>query len=132
MDALKPSCHVTGDAEHGEVFFAISGLWVLDDMKGFLEQLNAAAVPIVEAGKPIHVMGDMEGFVAQTRETGDAISDHLVWSKRYNLTRVAILNASSLVKMQYRRLSEGLDVDFFEERLDALHWLRRPYDKTGS
>lgn len=131
MDRLAPSSRVTSLPEHSEVHFWITGLWDTDGMKQFVVDLNKAAWPLTKLGRPIHVLGEMDGFVPQVRETGKIISDHLAASQPYGLTRVANCNASPLVKSQYRRLSAGLDVEFFEDRAEALRWLRRPYDKVA-
>ncbi len=131
MQDLKPSSNVTNDIDRGEVHFSINGLWGSEEMEGFIEDLNKSAWPLVKAGKTLHVLGSMEGFVAQTRETGNIIQDHLVTSRDYGLTRVAICGASALVKLQYKRLSDGLDVEFFDSKLDALRWLRRPYENAA-
>lgn len=131
MDSLQPSSTITSDPSLGEIHFQISGLWKADRMESFLRGLTKAAVPIVEQRMAIHVLGDMTGFVAQTRDTGGAIQDHLTMSVKYNLTRVAIVGASSLVKLQYKRLSRGIDVGFFDSKADALHWLRRPESEAA-
>lgn len=131
MQDLEPKSKVTSDPALGEVQFQVSGFWTLDQMESLLRGLTKAALPIVEQGRAIHVLGDMTDFVAQSRETGAAIQDHLNMSQKYNLTRVAIMGASSLVKLQYKRLSAGIEVEFFESRTDALQWLRRPESKAA-
>lgn len=125
LDTL-PKSKIARHDSYGEVHFAISGFWELDNMEAFLEDLNKASYPLVKEQKPIRVLGEMGGFLPQTRDTGDAISDHLKMSKKYGLERVAIITDSSLVKMQYRRLSQGIEVDFFEDKVSAIKWLRRP------
>jgi len=124
MEDLSPSSSISNSADRGEIHFSISGLWTLEDMESFLRGLTKAAVPIVERQLAIQVFGDMTGFVAQTRETGEAIRDHLLMSQKYGLQRVAIMGASSLVKMQYKRLSSGITVEFWDNKAEALHWLR--------
>ena len=95
-------------------------------MKAYLRELNDAAAPIVAQRIPIRVLGEMEGFLPQDRQTGEAIRDHLMMSRRYGLQRVAIVSAPVLVKLQYRRLSEGIEVEFFDSKAEAMAWLRRP------
>jgi len=131
MDDLRPTSSVSNDLSRGELFFSVTGLWDLEGMQGFVEELNKCAWPIVKAGQRIHVLGAMEGFVAQTRETGEVISNHLAEAQQHRLSRVAIYGATSLVKLQYRRLSQGIDVSFFDSKVDALQWLRRPYEDAA-
>lgn len=131
MQDLAPSSRITSNPTIGEIQFEVSGLWTLEEMESFLRGLTKAAIPIVEQRLPIHVFGDMTGFVTQTRATGEAIQDHLNMSQKYNLKRVAIMGTSSLVRMQYKRLSAGIEVEFFENKTEALAWLRRPYKEAA-
>ena len=124
MDSLNPIGDIQCDPLRGEICFAVSGLWHLDKMESFLRGLTKAAIPIVEARKPIRVLGDMSGFVAQTRDTGTAMRDHLLNARKFGLKRVAIMGASALAKLQYKRLSDGIEVEYFDNKDDALRWLR--------
>ncbi len=128
MQDLKPSYTVSSHLERSEVHFSISGFWDLEPMQEFLGKLNKAGWPLAKQGRPIFVLGDMEGFVPQTRDTGEAIRDQLMLSKDVGLVRVAILGGSTLVRQQYRRLSEGVDVMFFDDKAEAFAWLRSPLD----
>ena len=124
METITPGSSVSCVEEHGEVHFAISGFWELEAMHSFLEQLNEASMPMVRARQPIRVLGDMEGFVPQSREAGDAIRNHLMNACKFGLERIAILKGSPLTKMQYKRLSAGLEVGFFDDKGEATDWLR--------
>lgn len=126
MNSLTTRHKVSRNVETGEVYFAISGFWKLEEMQAFLRELNEAAAPIVAQRTPIRVLGEMEGFVPQDRQTGEVIRDHLMMSRKYGLQRVAIVTAPVLVKLQYRRLSQGIEVEFFDSRNEAIAWLRRP------
>jgi hypothetical protein len=131
MEALTPTHSVTSTLERGEIFFKVTGFHEVEDMEKLNADLDRHAWPMIQAGKKLHVMGDMEGFVPQSRETGDEIHRHLTRAKDYKLSRVAIFNASSLTKLQYKRISAGIEVGFFDNRTDALKWLRRPYDDAA-
>jgi len=126
MDRLTTQSKVSRNVELGEVYFAISGFWKLEEMQAFLRELNEAAAPIVQQRTPIRVLGEMEGFVPQDRQTGEVIRDHLMMSQKYGLQRVAIVSAPGLVMLQYRRLSQGIAVEFFDGKNEAIAWLRRP------
>jgi hypothetical protein len=126
MNTLTTHYKISRNVEMGEVYFEISGFWKLAEMKAYLRELNDAAAPIVAQRLPIRVLGEMEGFLPQDRQTGEAIRDHLMMSRRYGLQRVAIVSAPVLVKLQYRRLSEGIEVEFFDSKAEAMAWLRRP------
>lgn len=125
MNSLTKQHKVSRNVETGEVYFEISGFWKLEEMQAFLRELNEAAAPIVAQRTPIRVLGEMEGFLPQDRQTGEAIRNHLMMSRRYGLQRVAIVSAPVLVKLQYRRLSQGIEVEFFDTGNEAIAWLRR-------
>ncbi|MEM7666186.1 MAG: STAS/SEC14 domain-containing protein [Pseudomonadota bacterium] len=110
--------------EHCEVHFSCSGFWKLEGMLELLEQLNDTVLPLVKARKPIYALGDYEGFVPQDKDTADAIQAHLKNAVKFGLKRIAIVQASPLMKLQYKRLSKGLDVDFFDTKTAAIAWLR--------
>lgn len=111
-------------AEHSEVHFACAGFWDLEGMKVLLGQLNETSLPLVKERKAIYALGDFTNFVPQDRETAEAIRDHLMNARDFGLKRVAIVGASPLMKMQYKRLSQGLEVEFFETEREATAWLR--------
>jgi hypothetical protein len=125
MSAMTPTHTITALRDHAEVHFAIGGLWDLEGMKRFLFDLGEAAKPFMKAGTPFDVIGDFTGFVPQDRATADAIRDSIAAGTRNGLRRFAVLAASPLVRMQYRRIAQGAEVEYFESRAEATAWLRR-------
>lgn len=110
--------------EHCEVHFACGGFWDVGTMRQFLDELNATTAPLVKAGKPIYAMGDFTKALPQDRETADLVANHLRKAAGFGLKRIAVINATPLMKMQYRRVSQGLEVEFFESKVTGLGWLR--------
>jgi hypothetical protein len=129
--AISPTHSISLDQAHCEVHFSVGGFWRFEDMQGFLQKLNEAALPLTKARKPIRALGDMSELVPQDRQTGDLIRDHLLGAQNYGLERIAIVSGSALTKIQYRRLSQGLEVEFFEDKSAALVWLRRAATQTA-
>ncbi len=127
MGQLTPHHLIKSNPDRAEISFSITGFWDFEAIEALHAELNQHAYPFFKAGRKIHVMGDMQGFVTQSRQTGDAIREHLARSANFNLSRIAIYNASTLVKLQYQRISTGIEVEFFDNRTDAIRWLRRPY-----
>lgn len=126
MSTLAPVHSIAVDEDHCELHFAIGGFWTLEAMQDFLEDLARAATPFLKARKPFSALGDLSEFVPQNRETADAIRDSLLVAQKNGLTRFAVVTESSLVKMQYRRITDGLEVEFFDTVRDAELWLRQP------
>lgn len=110
--------------EHCELQTEITGFWDVTSIQEYFDAVNAACAPLIQARKPIYALVSFAGFVPQDRATGDAIRDHLLGAVKVGLKRIAILNASPLTAMQYKRLSKGVDVDFFERSDKAIAWLR--------
>lgn len=124
MITTEPSSTASLDEVHGVLSFAIGGFWEHSAMQEFLDTLDATVMPLFKARRPVLVLGDFTDFVPQDRATGDAIRDHLIASQKYGLKRVAITGASPLMKMQYKRLSQGIEVQFFDDKGAARSWLR--------
>ena len=53
-----------------------------------------------------------------------AVEETLAAAEAVGIERVAIIMTSALVRMQYQRISEGRNVKIFDNREDALAWLR--------
>ncbi|MEP3051171.1 MAG: STAS/SEC14 domain-containing protein [Erythrobacter sp.] len=132
MSVTTSSYDVSYHAVHGEVHFKIAGLWQEDAMQTFFDKINEAALPLMKARRPIHALGDMTEFVPQNRVVGEAIRDHLMGAQKFGLRRIAIITDSALVRLQYKRLSAGIEVDYFENQVDAIAWLRKPFPAEPS
>jgi hypothetical protein len=125
MSVMTPTHTITADPAHAEVHFAIGGYWDEAGMKGFLDALGAAARPFLKAQVPFGVLGDFKDFMPQDRATADAIRDSIAAGSRNGLRRFAVLGASPLVRMQYRRIAAATAVAYFDTRPEALAWLRQ-------
>ncbi|MEE4199962.1 hypothetical protein [Erythrobacter sp.] len=125
MDKLSRTHTIKADTAHSELYFAIGGFWTRETMDGFLKELTGAARPFFKAGEPFNALGDLSAFLPQDRETADAIRQSLMLGRQNGLKRFAVVSTSPLVRMQYRRLTDGLDVAFFDDVEGARNWLRR-------
>lgn len=124
MATLDPVHAITTDRDHAEVHFTIGGFWNGETMRQFLFDLGEAAKPFMKAGTPFSAMGDLREFVPQDRQTADAIRDSIAAGRRNGLQRFAVVTTSAMVKLQYRRITDGLTVEFFDEPHAARAWLR--------
>lgn len=95
-------------------------------MVDFQREMIAQAKPLIENGMKIRSLGDLRGFVAQSKDVSDAIRTLVVESEKLGTVRSAVVFDSMLVKMQYARLHETLELETFDNKADALAWLRRP------
>lgn len=123
---MTPTHTISVDRDRAELHFAIGGFWDLAGMQRFLSELTEAAKPFMKAGASFSVLGDFKDFMAQDRATADAIRDSINAGTRNGLKRFAVLSAAPLVQMQYRRIAQGAEVEYFDTLPEAIAWLRRP------
>jgi hypothetical protein len=126
MGAMTPTHTISTDLNRAEVHFTIGGYWKPAEMNQFLLDLGEAAKPLMKHGKPFGALGDLREFVPQDRETSNAIRDSISAGARNGLTRFAVISASPLVRMQYRRIAQAVEVEFFDNWAEATAWLRQP------
>ena len=124
MSELTPTYSVSVDAERRELHFATSGLFDKSTMRAFNEEIARAVSPILAQKRRMRALGDLTGYVVQTREISSKMAETLAAAEAVGIERVAIIMTSALVRMQYQRISEGRNVKIFDNREDALAWLR--------
>ncbi|MBV7266676.1 hypothetical protein [Erythrobacter ani] len=124
MSTLAPVHSISVDLDHAELHFAVGGFWTPEAMGQFLTDLAKAASPFLKSREPFTALGDLREFVPQNRETAAAIRDSLLMGQKNGLTRFAVVSASPLVKLQYQRITDGVEVEFFDAPKDAEQWLR--------
>lgn len=124
MDTLAPTSRIDADPRTRELHFTIAGFWTLAAMEAFLTDLARAAGPFIKQRETFTALGNLADFVPQDRATADAIRDSLLLASQNGLTRFAVVSPPPLVKMQYRRITEGLDYAAFDDETSARRWLR--------
>ena len=124
MGNLSPSHAIRVDLGSAELFFAIGGYWTLIDMQAFLFEMGEQAKPLLRTKEPFDAIGDLSEFVPQDRETAEAIRETMLTGQRNGLRRFAVVSPNTLVKLQYRRITQGLEVEFFDSVAIAREWLR--------
>ena len=124
MTDLKPQYTINIETALREVHFSVAGFFSLEQMKAFLHELDSKARVLVQPGAELHALGDMSRAMPQSADVAEYLRKHLLACKEAGLTRIAII-APPLVRMQYKRLSEGLEVEFFDDADAAKTWLRR-------
>jgi len=124
MDILAPSYSVAIDHTRGEIHFSASGRWDEAKVIELNKELLKTAKPFTEAKRPIRVLGDLREFNVQTQEIADLMRQSQEGSAALGVVKMAILCSSALVKMQFQRVSEALNLQVFENEADAVAWLR--------
>ena len=124
MEDLTPTYSVTVDEERSELHFVTSGLFDKEAMEAFNRAIAKAVGPILAKKRKMRALGDLSGYVVQPREISVKMAETLAAAEAVGIERVAIIMTSTLVRMQYLRISEGRNVKIFDNREDALAWLR--------
>jgi len=124
MNTLAPSYSVELDPVRGELHFVTSGLFDKPAMDAFLREVAKAVGPLLADKRKLRALGDLRGYVTQTREIGAQMAATLERAESIGIERTAIIINSTMLKLQYKRVSEGRNVQIFEDAEAALAWLR--------
>ncbi|MGB7419638.1 MAG: hypothetical protein WA918_10710 [Erythrobacter sp.] len=124
MNELAPKFLVSADLERKEVHFACSGYFDMPTMVEFQRELLAKSKPLIERQVSFRTLGDLRGFVTQGRDVAEVIRTVVMESAKLGVTRTAVVADNALAKMQYLRISEGINVEVFDTKGEALGWLR--------
>ncbi len=124
MQSLAPSFSMTADLVRKEFHFTASGMWTEATLADFSRALLAEAKPFYSEGIKMRVLGDLTGFVTQTREIAEGIRVVVQESARLGVVRTAIISDSQLATMQYKRINDGINLKVFDDKAQALAWLR--------
>ncbi|MEL7188315.1 MAG: STAS/SEC14 domain-containing protein [Pseudomonadota bacterium] len=125
METLAPSFSITRIDAKGEIHFTASGFWTMETMVEFQREMIAKAKPLFTKGIPMRSLADLRGFVAQNKTVATAIRTAITEAVKLGTERTAIIYDSMLVKMQYERLHDGIELRTFEDKQEALTWLRQ-------
>lgn len=124
MATLAPTFTVSRNDDPREVHYSLGGLIDAQTLMELQKELYRAAKPWIESGLKFRVLGDMRDFQVQQQEIADLIRKSQVDSVRLGMEKMAILYSGALMKLQFRRISEVVDIEFFESKVDAIAWLR--------
>ena len=125
MGTLTPEFSVAPYIDRGEVHFTAKGLWDEETLVAFQRKIIEAGQPLFSEGKRMRVFGDLTGFVTQPPEIVEGIRIIMRESAKLGADKTAIVSDSILAAMQYKRMDTGLETEIFNQRGDALAWLRR-------
>ena len=125
MDPLAPSYSVKVDTTRRELHFATSGLFDNEAMDAVMAAIAKEVGPLLADGKPIRALGDLTNYVTQTRHIGDRMAKIFEEAEKVGVERTAMIITSSLLSLQYQRLTKGRNIRIFDNRNDALKWLRQ-------
>ncbi len=124
MTTLAPTFSVTRNQELREVYYTVSGLFTVEKIEELFAELIKVAKPFMDDRKGFRALGDMREFSVQTREVVEQLQLSQDTSAKVGVDKMAIVYSSVLVKQQFRRVSDALQLGMFESKAEALAWLR--------
>lgn len=124
MSELKPNFTVLTDDARREVHYSVSGFWAANDMIRFQSALLAKSKDLINSGLGFNVLGDMSGLAVQDRVMADNMRFLMAESARLGMKRQAFVITSSLLRLQFDRLIDESNTAIFNNRGDAVNWLR--------
>ena len=124
MTSFKPSYSASIDEARRELHFVSSGFFDEEAMTGLQTEIGKVAAPFLSKGIRFRAFGDLSGYMVQTKEISDKMMIVLERAEQIGIERVAIVIKSAIVRLQYARVSEGRNVKIFDNRDEALEWLR--------
>ncbi|WP_109809076.1 hypothetical protein [Sphingosinithalassobacter portus] len=108
--------------EDGVLRVTGSGAWNRMQLTGHFARLHELIRPVRERGEPLLALIDMRGITEMPDEIV-AVIDRETARLYQEQDRVAVMVASSLVKMQMKRAAEKAQREFFLSAKAALTWL---------
>lgn len=124
MEGLAPQFWVKRLDEHREVHYALSGLFTEDVLPRLFKSLYEASAPFIEDKGGFRVLGDLREFAVQPKEISPYMQRSQDDSAKAGVDRMAILYTSTLVKLQFTRISSALELGTFTDKPEAIVWLR--------
>ncbi|MEP3421984.1 MAG: STAS/SEC14 domain-containing protein [Erythrobacter sp.] len=124
MQSLAPDFRVTRNDANREIHWVAIGLWTEQTLADLQAKLIQMAKPYLEDRQGFRVLGDLRELAVQSREMAEKIRQSQEASAQLGVERMAFVYSSVLVKQQFRRLSAALEIEFFDNKADAINWLR--------
>jgi hypothetical protein len=124
MAVLVPSFSITIDDAQSELHFVALGRWDREKLKAFNWELLRKTRVFTGHKRGFRVFGDLREFGVQDREITDLMRHSLEGSFSLGVERMAVVYVSELVSMQFKQVSADVDLQTFDNELEALAWLR--------
>ncbi len=124
MTTLAPKFSASIDYGRRELHFATSGLFDVAAMQALQAEIGEAIGPFLSERMTFRAFGDLTDYAVQTKDISEEMTRLLCAGEKVGIEKTAILITSTIVRMQYARISQGCSVEIFDNRSDALAWLR--------
>jgi hypothetical protein len=124
MHSLAPKFSVTREDRMREIHWTAVGLWEEKDAYQLYHELLAQSKPFRDDRKGFRVMGDLREFRVQKADIAEHMRNSQETSAQLGVDRMAIVYSSTLLKQQFRRISDALECQFLTDKDAALKWLR--------
>jgi hypothetical protein len=124
MSDFAPSYSIERDITRRELHWSASGHWTEEEAVKLPKALFLQSLVFIEKGQKFRVLGDLREFHVQNQDVVEVMRGSQEGAAQNGVERMAIVLSSTLLKLQFRRISAGLNLEFFETKEEALLWLR--------
>ncbi len=125
METLEARFSIRADTARRELHWHAQGLFDETHLKAFQKATIEAIQPFIDDRQGFNALADLRDFAVQTRAIAAMMEETQMASTSFGGNRMAVICKSVLVKQQFRRVSEVMEIEFFDSETDALRWLRR-------
>ena len=117
--------YVRIDHEHRRVAIRAQGQWTLDLADQWYDDMVRVRDWSQATGEPITILADLDGLILHTQEVSRRIEESVVIMRQFPIDRYILVVPSFLMRMQCRRLLDGIAHSFsdsVDEAKSLLGW----------
>lgn len=115
---------VSVDEARRELHFTASGVFDAQSMAALNIEIAKGVNPILAQQRTLRALGDLSDYRIQSREISAEMAETLAAAEAVGIERVAIIMTCANLRDTYRGVTESETVKIFDNRDDALGWLR--------
>ena len=124
MQEENPTFSVSVDEGRRELHFTASGVFDAQSMAALNLEIAKGVNPILAEQRTMRALGDLSRYRIQAREISAKMAETLAAAEAVGIERVAIIMTCENLRDTYRGVAESETVKVFNNREEALGWLR--------
>ncbi|MDF7775018.1 STAS/SEC14 domain-containing protein [Sphingomonas sp. AOB5] len=119
---MKSTC--TLDTIHNRLEVCASGQWTMEDADDFHRQMLGVRQWADRNGEAtVSILADLDGLVLHTAPIAERVAITVNEIRSIRRSKYALVVPSYLMRMQCRRLLNGIEHQIFDTREQAIEWL---------
>ena len=110
------------DLRMGRLLLSAGGFWCDVELAEFMGKVRSAVTALASVGRPVSILAVLRTMVPQSQAVFGA-PGFLETAAMIQIDRHAVVTASALIRIQFRRFFAGIPTEFFEDVDAAIAWL---------